>query len=480
MNRTVPPPGCPAHRDQGRERLHGAEFAADPEAVYRRLRQHGPAAPVEVFPGIRATLVTSYPAALSVLRSTETFSADPRRWRDLNNGTVAPDNPGVPMMMYRPSCLWNDGEQHARLRAAIADSLDRVEAMALRGYVERVADDLIDRFAARGEADLVTDYARPLPLIVVSELFGAPADFEERLVYGMTGIMEGVDAERANEILATCLAELVALKRAQPGPDVTSWMVAHPAALTDEEMLHQLVIMLGAGTEPLLNLVSNALRLLLSDDRFAGSLSGGSLPVEEALDEVLWNDPPIANFGVHFPLRDVHLGGVLLAEGDPVLISFAAASNDPALATDRRAGNRAHLAWGAGPHTCPAQGFARLIATITVERLLDRLPDLGLAIPADRLSWRQGPFHRALASLPVRFPPEEPRTTATTAQHRAADPAASVPLVEHIGAPSPWTAAAPVSPSTRPDGTSTERRPASTERPRSSLWNSLVRWLRGR
>src|SRR5205823_505088 len=162
---------------------------------------------------------------------------------------------------------------------------------------------------------------------------------------------------------------------------------------------------MGAGTEPEQNLIANGLRLLLSDERFAGDLSGGSLPVEDALDEVLWTDPPMANYAATYPVQDIDFAGVRLPEGEPVVISFAAANTDPALASEHRASNRAHLAWSAGPHTCPAQGQARLIASVAIERILDGLPDLELAVPVDQLEWRPGPFHRALASLPVRFPP---------------------------------------------------------------------------
>ncbi|MFC7646825.1 hypothetical protein ACFQX6_44465 [Streptosporangium lutulentum] len=93
---------------------------------------------------------------------------------------------------------------------------------------------------------------------------------------------------------------------------MTSWLMSHPSQLTDEEMLHQCTLLIAAGTEPVQNLIGNALRLLLADDRFAGSLSGGSMSIDAALDEVLWLDPPMANYAVHYPLRDVDLGGVRL------------------------------------------------------------------------------------------------------------------------------------------------------------------------
>ncbi|MFI1167009.1 cytochrome P450 [Streptomyces sp. NPDC020801] len=431
----VPPPGCPAH-----EPLYGPEFAADPAAAYRRLRRTGPVAPVELAPGVPASLVLGYDDALHVLRGTETFSKDPRRWKDLADGTVPMDSPVVPMMMYRPNALWADGEEHRRLRGAITDSLARVDPNTLRGYVDRSADTLIDRFAPAGRADLLGAYAQVLPLLVFNHLFGCPADYGERLVEGMSGIFDGVDAEKANELLATTLLDLVTLKRERPGQDVTSWLMAHPAELTDEEMVHTLVLLMGAGTEPQQNLIANSLRLLLSDDRFGGDLSGGSLPVEDALDEVLWTDPPIANYAVHYPVHDAVYKGVTLREGHPLVVSLAAANTDPTLTADQKAGNRAHLAWSAGPHNCPAQGPARLIAAVAVEKLLDRLPDVELAVPVEELVWRPGPFHRALAALPVTFPPAATEPSGAV-DERSAEPG-SVSAAGRPSAPPQWSSTA--------------------------------------
>ncbi|GLY83330.1 cytochrome P450 [Actinoallomurus iriomotensis] len=380
--------------------LYGADFAADPGRVYDHLRGYGQAAPVELAPGVPATLVLGYEAALSVLRDPEAFPKDPRRWQR----NIPPDCPVLPLMMYRPNCLYTDGATHARLRRAVNDSLQRLDVHTLREHVEHSAGELIAQFAHDGEADLVTQYARPLPILIFNQMFGCPGPLGERLAAGVKGIFDVVDAEKAYVELVQCLIELVALKRRRPGQDVASWLLQHPVGLTDEEAMYQLVILMGAGTEPEQNLIANALHLLLSDDRFAGDVSSGSLAVDDALDEVLWTDPPLANFGITYPVRDLTLAGTHLPADQPVVVSFTAANNDPATFSDQRAGNRAHLAWSAGPHRCPAQGHARLIATIAIERLLDSLPDMDLAIPTDRLQWRPGPFHRALDALPVTFP----------------------------------------------------------------------------
>lgn len=403
----APPPGCPAHNSGKSVPLHGSEFAAAPDAFYEHMRAYGTAAPVELSPGVEASLVTDYASALHVLQNPDVFARDSRRWRALNEGQVPLDSPVLPMMAYRPNCLFTDGTEHLRLRQAVTDSLSRIDTHRVSRHVDRVARYLIAQFSTRGRADLIAEYAQLVPLLVFNDLFGCPAEIGDRLVYGISCLFDGVDVEKANEILTESLFELVALKRAQPGEDITSWLMQHEAGLSDEEMIHQLVMLIGAGTEPTQNIIANALRLLLSDDKYSGGHHSAGLLVEDAINDVLWNGPPIANYAAHYPLYDVDLSGTTLRAGEPVLISFAAANSDPALAMSRQSLSKgAHLAWGAGVHACPAKDPALLISVLAIEKLLNTLPDIDLAVPADNLTWRPGPFHRALNTLPARFTPE--------------------------------------------------------------------------
>ncbi|MFK4273871.1 cytochrome P450, partial [Streptomyces milbemycinicus] len=147
------------------------------------------------------------------------------------------------------------------------------------------------------------------------------------------------------------------------------------------------------------------LRLLLTDERFSGDVMGGSMLVEDALDEVLWTDPPLANMGLYFPVHDTNIGGTRLRAGDAVMISLAATNRDALLRSPHKQGNRAHLAFGAGPHACPGRSSARLIASVALEKLLDRIPDLALAGEVEQLKWLSGVFVRGVITLPVRFAP---------------------------------------------------------------------------
>jgi len=430
---TTTPQKCPFGGDGGVISLHGTAFADDPDAAYEIARGRGPITQVELAPGVQAWLVTSHTLALHVLQNPGVFAKDPRRWKAHREGRIPSDSPVLPMMEYRPNCLFADGMEHMRLRQAVTESLNKIDLDQLRRHVERSADYLIQRFSSRGTVDLLADYAKTLPLLVISQLFGAPVELGDRLIAGIAGIFDGIEAEKANKLLTDALIELVGLKRTHPGSDVTSWLLTHETKMTNEEAIHQLVTLMSAGTEPLRSLIASSLRLLISPD----GEHGGTRLVDEALNEVLWRDPPIANYAPHYPVQDVQLGDVTVKEGEVVIISFAAANSDPSLvARSQMAGDRAHLAWGAGPHACPAKDPATLIALTAVETLLNRLPDIELAVPADELSWRPGPFHRALTALPATFTPIEPKPSAAPRPERqapASAPAAGAPAQERRG-----------------------------------------------
>ncbi|MFI1353094.1 cytochrome P450 [Streptomyces sp. NPDC020898] len=419
--------------------MHGADFAAEPHRIYDQLRTHGPAAPVELAPGVDATLVVQHEMALRVLQNTTLFARDSRRWAALNEGRISLDSPVLPMMAYRPNVLFTDGAVHLRLRKAVTESLAKLNISRIRRDVEPIADYLIDQFSERGRADLLNDYARLIPLLLFNKMFGCPADIGDRLTTGMSAMFDGQDdALKGMEQVATCLQELITLKRREPGDDVTSWLIQHPAGLNDEELRDQLIVLMGAGLEPQRNLIASSLLLLLSD---TSSERGSGMLVEEAIDHVLWNNPPIANYATHYPMQDVDLGGVPVDANTPVVISFAAANSDPALNEARQMASKgAHLAFGAGPHACPAKDPALVIALTAIEKILNALPDLTLAVPQDSLMWRPGPFHRALSALPVRFSPTPATRMAAAMRNQAPMPAATEPA--HRPAPQPAEAPA--------------------------------------
>ncbi|MGY1942906.1 cytochrome P450 [Nocardia asiatica] len=401
------PHGSPIDTGGPRYPLYSQEYAEDPHRAYREMRRkYGPLVPVELSPNVPATLVIGYHTALRILNDPDHFPADPRTWQK----DIPGECPVLPMLEWRPNALRSSGLEHLRYRQANVASIIGVDLHALHGTIEQIAIPLINAFCQDGAADLISQYAFPLSFAVLNAMIGCPADIGQQVATGMAAIFEGVNADKGNAMLTDALFELVQMKRKDPGDDITSRLLNHAAGLDDVEMIHQLVTLYGAGIEPMQNLIVNTLLLMLTDERFAGDFLGGSLSTRDALDEVLFNDPPMANYCVSYPRQPILIDDVWLPAHQPVVISMAGCNNDPAIGVGQRTDSRAHLAWSVGPHACPARSAAYLVVQDAIDQILDALPELRLAVEPGQLSWRPGPFHRALVSLPVVFPKSPPLT----------------------------------------------------------------------
>lgn len=147
---------------------------------------------------------------------------------------------------------------------------------------------------------------------------------------------------------------------------------------------------------------------MFTDDRFAASLAGGRRSVGQALTEVLWAEAPCQNFIGRFAVGDTQLGGRHIARGDLLVLGIAGANDDPLVRGAASGGdNQAHMSFSHGEHGCPfpAQEIAFVVAEAAIQVLLDRLPDIRLAVPASELSYRPTVWLRGLNTLPVRFTP---------------------------------------------------------------------------
>ncbi|MCP3014805.1 cytochrome P450 [Nocardiopsis dassonvillei] len=381
--------------------------------MYARMRaDHGPVVPVELEPGVHGWLVTDYATLISWSRDTTTFSHDPRLWRDLTEGRVGPDSALVPVLAPRTSALYVDGAEHQRYREVITEGLGGVDTEHLRRTTSRYADRLIDGFRARGRAELLGEYARVLPPLVMNDLLGLDGDQGARFATAIHNLRLGADARRSGAEAGRVLAEAVAARRREPGDDLITRMIRHRAALSDEEAVTQLLLVTAAANEPTAHLIDAVLRACLTGPSGPGTVPPSDAALAEILDRVLWRDPPITNFPVLYPRVDVPLDdGRVIGAGTPVLMAFAAANHFFARENAERmeeTANRAHVAWGAGPHRCPAIEEATTVAGVAVRVLLTRLPGLRLAVPPDQLRWRLSALSWSPVRLPVEFAPQEP------------------------------------------------------------------------
>lgn len=392
-------------------KLYGDTFAACPQDAYNALRAAGPIAWAEIAEGVTALVVTGYQAAIDLATHPELFSKSTRRWAALIQGKIPQDSPVVAMMAF-PSLLYKDGQDHARLRTAMDDCLARIDPHRLREITRRRASDLINRIAPRGQADLMADFADRVPLLVFADLLGYPEELVEPMVTACQGMANaGPEAAQAFQDVLRLLAHVRELKTTQPGRDITSWFLSHPARLTAGEIDNQNLVVIGAGTIPIAAWIGNGLRLLTTDEGYIAKLAGGSVTVRRALEQVLWTHAPMANFSVHYAVTQVEFHNCTIPPGVPILISHAAANTDPALPEHLGYDSHAHLAWSAGPHQCPAVSMATTITETAVETALDRLWDLQLTLNSADIPNRHGPFHQCPHAMFAAFRPQPARRT---------------------------------------------------------------------
>ncbi|MFF4845448.1 cytochrome P450 [Streptomyces collinus] len=416
--------GCPAQA--GAVRMTGLEYQKMPSQVYRDLRRaHGSVAPVLLDGDIPAWLVLGYPEVAYVTGHEELFARDSRRWNQWEN--IPPDWLLMPFVRYQPSVMFAEGDEHRRRAAAITEALEGVDQIQLGRDCQLIAHQLIASFAGGGQAELMDGYAHALAMRVVVQMCGMPASSTDtrQLVNDLRitlDIAHGDDPVAAIGRVAARLWQLVKDKRANPGPDITSRLVTHPAGLTDEEVVHDLIAVIAGAEQPTAIWICNTLLLLLTDERFAVNVSGGRLSVGEALNEVLWLDTPVQNFLGRWAVQDTQLGGQHIRAGDCLVLGLAAANTDPQIWPDAHVGaeNSSHLSFGNGEHRCPypAPLLADVIARTAVETLLERLPDLVLAVEPAELSWRHSVWIRGLTALPVHFTPlaQQPSSSRPAAQ----------------------------------------------------------------
>jgi cytochrome P450 len=218
--------------------------------------------------------------------------------------------------------------------------------------------------------------------------------------------------------------------------------------------LRQLLV---SANETTVNLIADTLRVVLTHDRFRAQLAGGSMTLPDALDDVLWNNPPLRVLPARYAIGDTTLGGHQIRKGDMVLNGLAAGNEDPSIRPDLTVsmqGNRSHLSFSGGPHECPGQNIGRAIAESSIDVLLGRLPDLHIAVTEDELTRSPTWMSSHLDTLPVEFAP----------RRAEGQPVTAAPLPNAV----PERAAVPDLPSQPPAF------PAAPQPQRVSWWRRLL------
>jgi len=391
------------------------ESMADPFPGYDRWREAGPVHRTATPDGLPVWVVTRY---VDVRRAL----SDPRL--SLSKAHARPGGyRGFSLPPALDANLLNlDPPDHTRLRRLVAKAFTPARTEGLRPAIEKHADALLGALAGRGHADLIEEFAVPLPLTTIGELLGVPAGPRADFRRWTSTLIAPDPAEpaRAKEAvggIVRLLAGLIAAKRATPGDDLLSAMIAardDEDRLSEDELLSLAFLTLWAGYENSVYLIGNSILALLSSLRPAAetppgtALPGTALP-GAALEELIRFADPNQYAIRRFATEDLNIGGVRIAAGDTVLLGLASANRDPDRFTDpgildlARAANP-HLSFGLGIHYCLGAPLARLETEVALGSLLRHFPGLRLAAKPDELRWRPSFRSRGLLDLPVSWP----------------------------------------------------------------------------
>ncbi|MGW8374451.1 cytochrome P450 [Streptomyces sp. ODS28] len=382
------------------------------------LRRLGSAARVELPAGVPAWAVSEFEVLKDLLKDPR-VSKDPRRhwpaWqRGEHQDTWLRSWVGVTNM------LSTFGDDHRRLRKLVAPAFTARRTAAMRPRVEQITADLLDRIeeeaAGGGPVDLRTTLAHPLPMLVICELFGVPEEAREEVKRLIGRVMDTTltpeEAARTAADIETALGALVALKREQPGDDLTSLLVSarddEGSHLAEKELLDTLLLMIGAGHETTVNLIGNAVHALLTHPEQLAAVRGGEAGWDDVIEETLRWAPSISNLPLRFAVEDITLpDGTVIEQGDAILTTLAAAGRDPlkygptAARFDIRRTDTEHLSFGHGVHFCMGAPLARLEARTALPALFARFPRMRLAVEEKEIAQVPSFIAYGHATLPV-------------------------------------------------------------------------------
>lgn len=393
--------------------LASPKFKANPFPFYAQLRKEEPVYSLDMPDKQVGWLVTRYDDVSNVLR-------DPRLSKDRLIALSPEERKNLPWFFkfFEPlmrNMLGQDPPEHTRLRGLVQKAFSPRLVEQLRGRIEKLSNNLLDDIQREGRLDLLARYALPVPVTIIAEMLGVPLSdqrkfrrWSNRLVANAS-LRDVMFSIPSVIMFSRYLRTLIEQRRASPGDDlITALIQAEESGdkLTEQELISMFFLLLIAGHETTVNLIaSGTLALLQNPDQLERLRKDPSL-IEPAVEELLRYTSPVDIATERVAKEPVTIAGTTIQRGEIVFASITSANRDethfkaPDTLDITREPNK-HLSFGFGIHYCLGAPLARLEGQIALRALIERLPKLRLAKPAESLRWRKGVLLRGLEKLPV-------------------------------------------------------------------------------
>lgn len=389
------------------------DFIRDPYPYYHRLREK---APLYMTPlGFR--VATRYADVASILRDRR-FGKDFEGRIERQRGPEIWNEPAVRGM--RRFMLVLNPPDHTRLRGLVVKAFTARRVEEMRPRIESLVDELLDQIEPNGEADLIKDFAYPLPVNVICDMMGIPDEDRPLFLEGsrVSGrLLDPIplsreEMDRANEgqhFITEYFRALFERRRREPTDDLTTHLVQAEEAgdrLSEEELTANVILLFNAGHETTVNLIGNGLLALFRNPDQLRRLRDDPGLMPSAIEELLRYDSSV-QMTSRTAFEDVDVGGVTVAKGETVMTLLGAANRDPAVFTDPDRLDVARdeekpLSFGGGIHYCLGAQLARIEGEVAVRKILERLPAMRIE-NLENPSWRQTFTLRGLTALPARW-----------------------------------------------------------------------------
>jgi cytochrome P450 len=391
-------------------------FKQNPFPAWEDLRTTEPLYRFPVTEKQYAWMVTRYEDAQAILKDQRFIKNRMTLLSEEEKAQIDRSAPTLKLLSY--NMLAADAPDHSRLRRLVSKTFTPRMIEGLRNRIQQITDDLLDQVQERGEMNLINDFAFPLPVTVICEMLGIPAEDRQQFRKWSNAILDQSGPFDANrqappevEEFTDYVRRLIAIKSEHPDDGLVSQLVQVEEGgdrLSENELISMIFLLIVAGHETTVNLIASGTLALLQHPEQMRLLQNDPSLIVPAIEELLRYTAPVIIGTGRWASEDIEMHGTLIPKGEMVLVSLMGANTDPGhfaapADLDITREENEHIAFGKGIHFCLGAPLARLEGQIAISTLLRRLPDLHLQEDARELKWRPGLILRGLQELPVAF-----------------------------------------------------------------------------